>query len=196
VLRARAQFVIDELRVARAVYLGADGALDELVRRWAGELVGGEPADDAAWERAASACATASHDGIDAFLRAERRRQALRVLECLPHASARSIELFHDKVVAVLIHDKALLDKEDMLPAAILAFGRSSEPLVHRVGQRTFVSPGPAAHPRGGVAMLDDDQEGTVSASIFAPDGTRVLCETVASAAQVARLTVQGASSS
>jgi hypothetical protein len=180
------------LRVDRAVYLGVDGVLDEMVGGWAAALVQGEPSDAAVWDRAVHTCAKGSCQQIDAFLEAERRRQRLKVLQCLPHASARTIELF-DTVVTVLIYDKALLDEEDMLPASILVFGRSSEPVVHRIGVRCFVSPGPANHPRGGLVLLSDENDDGITASIYAPDGKCVLTEVAASPNRGVRLTVQGA---
>ena len=190
-LRERAEFVLGALQVDRAVYMGVDGALDEVVSRWASELVGGDPSDDAVWTRGAQQCARAAPDGIDAFLEAERKRQRLKALECLPHANARSIELF-ETVFAVLIYDKALLDEEDILPASVLVFGRSPDPVIHRIGQRTFVCPGPSTHASGGVMMLDDE-DGVVTASLYGPDGRRTKREVVAQRGQGARVTVQGA---
>ncbi len=192
ILKKRAEFLLDVLHVDRAVYLGVDGVLDEVVRGWASQLVQGDPSDAAVWQRAVDACSTAKHEQIDAFLEAERGRQRLKILECLPHATARTIELF-ETVVAVLIHDKALLDEEDMLPASIMVFGRSAEPLVHRIGLRCFVSPGPANHPQGGVAMLTDEGDEGVRASIYAPDGTVVQTEVVAQPTAATHMTVQGA---
>lgn len=191
VLRARAQFLLDEIQVDRAVYLGVDGALDEVVRAWARSLVQGEPSDDSVWGRAAELCSKAAPPEIDAFLAAERQRQRLKALECLQHATSRTIELF-ETVVAVLIHDKALLDEEDMLPASLLAFGKSAEPIIHKIGARCFVSPGPANHPGGGVMVLRDESD-VVTASIYAPDGACVQKEVVAQPMRMARLTVQGA---
>jgi hypothetical protein len=190
-LRERAAFLVDTLKVERAVYLGVDGALDEVVGQWARELVGGDPSDDAVWKRAAQQCGAAGSEAIGEFLRAERRRQQLKVLECLPHASSRTIELF-GTVVAVLIHDKAQLNEEDILPASVLVFGRASEPVVHRIGTRCFVSPGPITHPAGGVVLLADDAQGQVSASLYGADGTCVKTEVVAQQSRGARMTVQG----
>lgn len=189
-LRSRAEFVLNELNVDRAVYLGVDGALDAVVLSWAREIVAGDPTDNALWARAADACASSSYQAIDAFLEKERRRARLQLLECLPHATARTIELF-DTVVSVLIYDKAHLDEDDILPATILVFGKSREPLVHRVGSRIFVSPGPAAHPHGGAALLSDEG-GRVLVRVFAPDGRAVREETAAQLGGSIRITVQG----
>ncbi len=189
-LRKRAEFVLDQLAPDRVVYLGVDGALDDVVGRWAVELVKGDPSDDAVWHRASVACAGGTHEQIDAFLDTERRRQRLKLLECLPGPTARTIEMF-DTIVAVLIHDKALLDEEDMLPASLLVFGRSAEPVIHRVGVRCFLSPGPAPHPRGGVALLTEEGD-KVRATIYGADGAAVMSEIVGQPMGTARMTIQG----
>jgi hypothetical protein len=192
-LRQRAEFVLSTLKAERAVYLGIDDALDEVVSQWALELVKGDPSDAAVWARAAQLCAKGGSSEIGAFLDAERSRQALKALECLPQANARNVELF-GTVVAVLIHDKALLTEEDMLPASILVFGRSSEPIIHRIGQRCFVCPGPLTHDKGGVALLTDGEDGSVTGVIYGADGTCTMSEVVAQTGRGARMIVQGGS--
>jgi hypothetical protein len=59
--------------------------------------------------------------------------------------------------VAVLIHDKALLDEEDILAANLLFFGKSDAPLVRKIGARWFITPGPIGSEGGGIAVLDDE---------------------------------------
>lgn len=180
--------MLDTLRVDRAIYLGADGALDRVVEAWATELVHGEPSDEAVWERASRGCARSEAAAIDEFLRRERKRGQLKVFECLPHATARTIEIF-EGLVAVILHDKALLDEEDILPASILVFGKSREPIVHKVGPRTFVSPGPLGHPRGGLVLLADEAEAVV-ARFYARDGSCVGEHAVASLSRAVHVTV------
>lgn len=189
-LRRRAEFVLDVLSPDRAVYLGVDGALDDVVSRWAVDLVKGDPSDEAAWKRAQETCARGTHEQLQRFVATERRRQQLKRLECLPHPTARTIEMF-DTVVTVLIHDKALLDEEDMLPASLLVFGRSADPVIHRIGMRCFLSPGPAGHPRGGVALLTQEDE-KVRAAVYAEDGSVVMSEIVGQPIRGARMTVKG----
>jgi len=158
---------------------------------WAREIVAADPSDAALWARAADACADAPHTKIDGFIEKERRRARLKLLECLPHAQARTVELF-DTVVSVVIFDKAQLDEDDILPAAILIFGKSREPLFHRVGSRVFVSPGPAAHPAGGAALLAEE-DGEVIVTFYGPDGKLVRRESAAQLGANVRMTVQGA---
>lgn len=193
ILRDRARFTMDRLSADRILYLGVDGLLDDVVREWASEIVDGDPSDAAVWKRAVETCATSDHRTIDAFLHRERQRAALKKFACLPHPQARTVEMFQG-LLTVIIFDKALLDEEDILPATLLVFGKGKEPLVHRVGQRTFISPGPLAHPQGGVALLADE-DGEIFASIYGPGGEKVRHEPVASLVRSAKLTVQGAGS-
>lgn len=192
-LRSRAQSALDSLNPDRIVYLGVDGIFDEVLRAWALELVQEDPSDDAVWDRALRTCAAADHQALDKFLLRERKRAKLRTITCLPHATARTVELFSG-IVTILIHDKANLDEEDILPAALLVFGKGREPLIHRIGHRTFICPGPLHHPRGGTTLLAE-QDGVIVASMIDAKGSVVQQETVASRNQGARLTVKGASS-
>ena len=173
-----AELLVDVLKVERAVYLGNDGALDEAVAGMAQRLVESDPSDDAAWARAARVALRGSPGEIDAFVRKERARQRLRVLEGLPKGGdARTIEMIGDRV-AVLLYDKGSLDEEDIFAAALLVYGKSSEPLVKKVGNRWFLSPGAIGSPGGGVGILDDGSE-EIIASIYALDGTCTSSETL-----------------
>ena len=192
-LARAAHFLVDVAKVERAIYLGSDGALDEAVAAWAAGLVASDPSDDAAWARAARIALSGSPGEIDAFVRTERARQRLRLLEGLPKGSgARTIEMIGDRV-AVLLYDKALHDEEDIFAATLLVYGKSPEPLVKKVGTRWFVTPGAIGCPGGGAAILDDDGEEIV-ARIYAADGTCTLTEPIA-VARAAKLKIQGGAS-
>ena len=84
-----AELLVNTMRVDRAVYLGNDGALDGAVAAWAHRIVEGEPSDDAAWSRAARVAVKGSPAEIDAFVRQERARQRLRILEALAPGGTR-----------------------------------------------------------------------------------------------------------
>jgi hypothetical protein len=156
-LEQAARFLLHELAVDRAIYLGIDPALDRVVHRWAERLVEGDPGDAALFSRAAARCAVATAQEIEAFLEAERERRTLKVFESLPGDGTRVIELLGDKVV-VMIYDKAHFDEEDILPASVLVFGKSEEPVVKQVGSRWFLAPG--SFMGGGVMTLEDSEEG------------------------------------
>jgi hypothetical protein len=169
-LEKGASLVLFELEAEEVIYLGADDALDRLVLDWARRLVGPDPSEEGLWNRAASRCGPGSADAIDRFIAAERRRARLKALKCLPAATSRTIEILEGRV-AVLLYDKALLDEEDIMPASVLIFGRSREPVVRQVGSRTFVSPGELGTGPAGIALFSDDESGDVTVSIYDPLG-------------------------
>jgi hypothetical protein len=188
-LARSAEFLLNGARVTRAIYLGSDDALEETVALWAQSLVGPDPSDDAVWTRALSVISRGSPDEIDAFIRRERARQRLKSLERLPQEELRSIEMFGDRV-AVLIHDKAMLDEEDIFSAALLIYGRSDGPLVKKIGQRWFLTPGPIGSEGGGAMVLDDSDDDVV-ATVYDVAGRASRSE-VLSVTRTAKLSVQG----
>ncbi|HKQ69414.1 MAG TPA: hypothetical protein VJT73_08750 [Polyangiaceae bacterium] len=169
------------------IYLGPDDALDRVVGGWARRLVGGDPTDHGIWGRAAARCVAGNPQEIDRFMAAERQRERLKSLKCLPAATARTVEILEGRV-AVLLYDKALLDEEDILPASLLIFGKNKEPLVRQVGSRTFVSPGEFGG-RGGIALFADDAHGEVTVSMYERGGDVLESHAVA-ATRTGRFTV------
>lgn len=167
-LEKGAALLLFQQQAEQVVYLGADDALDRLVLDWARRLVGDDPSDEGIWDRAAMQCVAASPEAIDRYVEAERRRERLKALKCVP-ATSRTIELLEGRV-AVLLYDKAHLDEEDILPASLLIFGKNREPLVRQVGSRTFVSPGELG-PKSGLALFTDEPNGEISVSMYAPGG-------------------------
>jgi hypothetical protein len=183
-----AEFLLVTVKVSRAVYLGIDPSLDKAVAAWARKLVGDDPSDDAAWRRAADVAIAGTPPEIDRFVAVERARMRLKTLETLPHGG-RTIEMVGDRV-AVLIHDKAALDEEDILAANLLIFGNSAEPLVKKIGTRWFVSPGHIGSPNGGVAVLEDDGSDIVC-TVYDAAGKPTIRESLASA-RPTKVRVQG----
>lgn len=162
-LRNNARFLLEERKVDRAIYLGKDRALDDVVMAWASDLVGEDPTDDAIWLRAADRCTSASPEEIRSFLRAELDRRELARLEVLPGVGSRSVELLNGKVV-VLIYDKAHLDEEDIVAASLLVFGKSPQLMMKQVGPRWFLSPG-----NQGSIVLEDRDDG-IHLTAFGPN--------------------------
>jgi hypothetical protein len=169
-LEKGAALLLFEHGAEQVVYLGPDDALDRLVRAWSRRLVGPNDAEEQIWERAAYRCSGASAGEIGRFLAAERMREKLKRLQCLPSPRCRTIEILEGRL-AVLLYDKALLDEEDMLPASLLIFGKGKEPLVRKVGSRTFLSPGELVGGPSGVGLLSDEQNGELWVSFFHPEG-------------------------
>lgn len=154
-LEEGARTLLERERPDRLIYLGIDGALDRLVLEWARALVGHDPSDEALFQRAAERCADASPAAIDDFVARERARARLKILECLPKASARVIETLSGRVT-LLLYDKTKLDEEDLLSADLIAYGRSAEPVLKRSRDKIYVSPGPLTS-RGGLVLLESE---------------------------------------
>lgn len=184
-----AEFLLNGARVHRAIYLGNDGALDRAVAAWARKLVGDDPSDDGAWKRAAEIALKGTAEQLDKFVSTERARLRLKSLEALPEEISRTIEMVGDRV-AVLIHDKALLDEEDILAANLLFFGKSDGPLIRKIGARWFVTPGPIGCEGGGIAVLDDEQD-DITITIFDSTGKPTQKEAL-SVTRAPKMRVQG----
>ena len=184
-----AEFLLNGARVHRAIYLGNDGALDRAVAAWARKLVGDDPSDDGAWKRAAEIALGGTAEQLDKFVSTERARLRLKSLEALPEEVSRTIEMVGDRV-AVLIHDKALLDEEDILAANLLFFGKSDGPLIRKIGARWFVTPGPIGCEGGGIAVLDDEKD-DITITIYDSAGKATQTE-ARSVSRAPKMRVQG----
>lgn len=184
-----AQRLLDEGRAERVIYVAEDDALDRVVEGWAQCLVGANPTEGALFERALR-CTTAAPEEIDAFVASERARLRLKLLTSLP-PGRRTIEIL-DGRVALFVFDRAALDEEDMVAASLLVFGNSAEPLIKRVGARTFFSPGPIGS-EGGAALLDDGQGG-VRIEVMNARGAVTAREIVGPAVAGPTMRVQGGS--
>ncbi len=183
-----AEFLVNGAKCGRAIYLGDDDALEDTVAVWAESLVGPDPSDEGVWERALIAASSKSPEHIDAFVRAERGRRRLKSLERLPPEELRTVEMFGDRM-AVLVHDKALLDEEDIFAATFFVYGKSAGPLIRQIGPRWFLTPGPIGSAGGGCAVLDDSGEDVV-ATLYDAEGAPSTSETM-SVRRGAKMSVQ-----
>lgn len=152
-LERAATFLLHRENVARAVYLGNDDALDRCVARWARRLVGEDPSDAGAWERAGELAASGSTEEIDRFVAGERERLRLRALATLPEDAPYVFESL-DEVPTLMTWDAAGLGEEDLARAHLVVVGHSDAPKLDERGHRWVLELG-AIGPRGGVAVLD-----------------------------------------
>jgi hypothetical protein len=188
-LARTAEFLLNGAKVTRAIYLGDDEALEETVGLWAESLVGSDPSDEGVWDRALAVAAAGTPEQIDAFLRGERARLRLKSLERLPPEQLRTVEMFGDRV-AVLIHDKALLDEEDIYSATLLVYGRSDGPLIRKIGPRWFLTPGPIGGAGCGALVLDDSTD-DMTVTLYDADGRAARTEPL-TGGRAAKMSVQG----
>jgi hypothetical protein len=171
-----ADFLLHDAKVDRAIYLGDDDALERVVGAWATRLVGDDPTDRGAWRKARDLAAKGTVAEIDAFVAGQRTRLRLRALESLPQRIWRTIEMVGDRV-AVLVHDKALLDEEDILSASLLVYGKSELPFTKKIGTRWFMTPG-ELNEKGGICVLDDAKE-EIEVSLFDCQGALIKTDTL-----------------
>jgi hypothetical protein len=187
-LARSAELLLNAEKVHRAIYLGDDGALEEVVSAWASSIVGADPSDGGIWERARPLALAGTPKQIDEFVVAERARWRLRALEELP-PQGRSVEMFADRV-ALLLHDKASLDEEDIFAATFLVYGKSDVPLVKQIGTRWFLTPGKLGCEGGGALVLDDEGDAPYG-SVFDANGNRTHHERL-DVGRSAKMRVQG----
>ena len=187
-LARTAELLLNSAKVTRAIYLGDDEALEDTVALWAESLVGADASDTGLWDRAFALAAEGTPEQIGAFLRNERARLRLKSLESLPTRELRSVEMFGDRV-AILVHDKALLDEEDIFAASFLVYGKSEYPMTKRIGPRWFLTPGPIGQPNSGAVVLDDADDEVV-ATFYDSDGRPLRSEKLVSA-RYAKLSVK-----
>jgi hypothetical protein len=162
-----ADVVLNGAKATRAIYLGGDDALNEAVALWAQALVGPDPSDDGLWDRALSVAQKGETAGIDALLRSEKARLRLKSIEGLPAGGQRVVEIFGDRL-ALLVHDRASLDEDDVFSSSLLIYGKSDGPLAKRIGTRWFLTPGPIAETGGGAgAIVLDDSDGELQAIFY-----------------------------
>jgi len=185
-----AQKLLDEHAPERILYIGDDDALDRVVGGWAAQIVGGNPAQEAIFDRAAK-CADETSEAIDELVARERGRLRLRVYLSVPKGR-RTIEMLDGRVI-LFVFDKSTLDEEDILAANVVVFGKSDAPLARRVGSRTFVSPG-AIGAKGGSALLDDGS-GQLVFEAFSNEGQSVLREVLSPPTGAGKMRVQGGAS-
>lgn len=192
-LEKGARLLLFEHAADEVMYLGPDDALDRVALDWVRSLVGEDPSETGVWRRAAERCSKADPKQIDEFLRAEFERDRLKALRCLPGAASRTIEILEGHL-AVLLYDKALLDEEDILPASLLIFGRSAQPVFRPVGQRTFISPGDLGQGQGqgGVMLLSSVSPDALELLLLRPDGEVLAKHSITCPSRAAKLRVVG----
>jgi hypothetical protein len=188
-LRRAATFVLESANVDRAVYLGGDEALDEVVLAWASEILGGDASPGGLWSRTRDLLRRETDAAtIRAELERERTMDGLRRLEQLPRETRRSLELLGSRV-AILVDDRERLDEDDLATAEIVVYGKSPEPRARCIGARWFLSPG-VLGPRAGILILEEgDRE--LRATFHDATGALRGSETI-DARRVAKLRVRG----
>jgi hypothetical protein len=153
--REAARFLLQESEVDQVVYLGDATFLEAVTSRWVTEL--DVASEDAFLRGALDVAMSGTAEEVEGLLARDVLTARLTQIRKLPPPPARAIELIDDRVV-VFVHDKAVLDEEDIANAAVVVYGRANEAGVRRFGKRLFVTPGPLGGRR--VGFIEDDDAG------------------------------------
>jgi hypothetical protein len=163
-LRELAELLLFDLDVARAIYLGADDALDRAARGWPERL--GAPADEAAFLTEAAVLAPeAPAEILEALLERDQKLRRLGDLAALPPPPSRAVEMFDDRVV-LMVFEKGVLDEEDVANATTIVWGNSQEAVLKAIGPRVFLTPGWITGPKGPHVAVVEYAEDAIVCSI------------------------------
>jgi hypothetical protein len=165
-LREAAEFLLRDCGVDQAVYLGADELAAQVVERWAEQVMGGSATEDAFLREAVRLACSGTAEAIQALLQRDDEVRRLNAVRCLPPPPARAVEVLDDKVV-LFVHEKSLLDEEDIANAFLVVYGRSKSSALNRFGPRSFFTPGPLRS--GRVAVLERESDGSLAIAQFNP---------------------------
>lgn len=177
-LREGVEFLLGDVAVDEAIYLGDDNTtIDEMIAGWSQEIFGGEASDDAFLERAVRIAQSGTPDQIEQLLSAEAALRRLSTVKMLPPQPSRAVEMLGDRIV-LAVHDKSVLDEEDIANAHLIVYGKSHEARLKRFGPRYFLTPGPLQ--AGRVAVLELETDGQISIGLFETSGLPVWRERMA----------------
>jgi len=160
----------------QVVYLGADRAAAEVTAGW---VDAARSEDERLLRRGAQLACEGSADEIERLLREPRSSQGLSLVHRLPEPPARAVELL-DRWVLLAVHDKAVLDEEDIANAHVIAYGRADEASCKRFGPRCFFTPGPISGGKLGCVELRAD--GDLELRLLGLDGAVLSSQTLQAA--------------
>ena len=138
--------------VRQVIYLGEDNAAHVVVE----QLLADGLTPTNFLTRAVDVAVGGSDQQIRQLLNDEACGRRLAAVRCLPKPPARAIELL-DRWILLAVHDKAVLDEDDIANAQVILYGKSDTPMLKRFGQRYFFSPGPLSGGHIGALELKND---------------------------------------
>jgi len=162
--------LLADASIRHVLYLGDDNAVDPLVALWRGRGLD----EDALLSKAAALACEGSPDDIVALLEADRAAGRPLSVRKLPALPSRAIEML-DRFIVLGVHDKAVLDEDDIASAHIVVYGKSEGPSLRRFGPRSFFTPGPVRS--GHVGCLSLEPSGHCEVSVLRLSGNVILRE-------------------
>lgn len=166
----KVKLLVDRLGCERVHYLGSCDVLERAADARAREL--GLLEEEGYEGRALSLARGGSTEEIDGFLRARDALARLDLCRAVPLPPVRTIEMLDDRIL-LMVHDKSLLEEEDLANADLVAYGAADAPLLRKIGPRIFITPGPV---EAGYAVATLDERGSLTLAVYDGEG-RVLAE-------------------
>jgi hypothetical protein len=172
-LRRAVELFLADPDIRQIIYLGVDGAAEAVVA----ELGAGQLTETEFLARGAELACHGSAEEIDRLLAQEIAAQRLSRVRRLPDPPARAIEML-EKWIVLAVHDKAILDEDDVANAHVIVYGKSPEADFKRFGPRSFLTPGPLSGGRIGRMTLRSD--GGLDVALLDLDGQHIRRESMA----------------
>jgi hypothetical protein len=176
--REAVSFLLADAEAEQIVFLGDGEFAERAIDAWAREI-GGEDVEAGFLGRAAELARAGSPAQIEALLEGDALVEQLARIRKIPPPPGRAVELLDDRVV-LFVHDKAVLDEDDIANAHLVVYGRGPGADIRRFGRRIFFTPGPISG--GHVGVLESGDDG-VSIALYDLSGMPVWREALAAPA-------------
>ena len=131
---------------------------------------------DAFLNRGADLACADDAAGIDALLWERRVSQRLATVRRLPEAPALAVDML-EKWILVMVHDRAILEEDDIANAHVIIYDGTKKPDFKRFGPRCFFTPGPLSC--GNIGLVELADNGDLAIQLVDKDGRTVQTETL-----------------
>ena len=175
-LRQAIELFLSDPELKQIIYLGEDDAITQVVTHFAHEQL----SDEEFLRRGVELACHGSAAAIRQLLQADQEAQRLSLLRRLPEPPACAIEML-DKWIILAVHDKAVLEEDDVANAHVIVYGHAEKAHYKRFGPRSFLTPGPLS--QGLVGSVGLRPDGALELNLLDLDGSKVLTESLAPAA-------------
>lgn len=174
-LRQAIELFLADPQLKQIVYLGDDDAITQVVAHFAHEQL----SEEEFLRRGVELACHGNSEAIRQLLQADREAQRVSLMRRLPEPPACAIEML-DKWIILAVHDKAVLEEDDVANAHVIVYGQAEEADYKRFGPRSFLTPGPLS--KGLVGSVGLRPDGALELSLLDLDGATVLRESLAPA--------------
>jgi hypothetical protein len=172
-LRQAIELFLSDPELKQIIYLGDDDAITQVVSLFAQEQL----SEEDFLRRGVELACRGTSAAIRQLLEADQDAQRVSLLRRLPEPPACAIEML-DKWIILAVHDKAVLEEEDVANAHVIVYGQAEQADYKRFGPRSFLTPGPLS--KGLVGSVGLRPDGALELNLLDLDGATVLAESLA----------------